>query len=95
MSPYIGLVDAVCFFGGEQHGKRFRELLTTAKEMGFKTALYTGSRDVEASIKEQLDYLKVGPYIERLGGLDSPTTNQRFYRVEKGQLIDMTDKFRR
>ena len=32
-----------------------------------------------------LDYLKLGPYDERLGGLDSPTTNQRFYRVERGK----------
>ena len=32
-----------------------------------------------------LDYLKLGPYDERFGGLDSPTTNQRFYRIERGK----------
>ncbi|HIR81761.1 MAG TPA: anaerobic ribonucleoside-triphosphate reductase activating protein, partial [Candidatus Limiplasma merdipullorum] len=37
-----------------------------------------------------LDYLKLGHYDERLGGLDSPTTNQRFFRIEAGKLFDQT-----
>lgn len=47
------------------------------------------------SIFPLLDYLKVGAYDERLGGLDSPTTNQRFYQVEYGLLEDKTQLFRR
>lgn len=42
-----------------------------------------------------LDYLKLGPYDERLGGLDKSTTNQRFYRIEAEKLIDETYLFRR
>lgn len=42
-----------------------------------------------------LDYLKLGHYDERLGGLDSPTTNQRFFRIEAGKLFDQTYLFRR
>ena len=32
-----------------------------------------------------LDYLKLGPYDERLGGLHRPATNPRFYRLERGK----------
>lgn len=42
-----------------------------------------------------LDYLKTGHYDEKLGGLDCPTTNQRFYRLDHGQLIDITTLFQR
>ena len=37
--------------------------------------------------------IKVGPYIEALGGLKSKTTNQRFYRVTPEGLRDITDVF--
>ena len=55
--------------------------------MGFKTCLYSGF-DTPAPfilLLPLLNYLKLGPYDERLGGLESPTTNQRFYRVEQGK----------
>ena len=48
-----------------------------------------------------LDYIKVGPYKEELGGLDSPNTNQRFYKIttsDSSSLInikDITLKFRK
>jgi hypothetical protein len=41
------------------------------------------------------DYIKLGPYDPARGGLDSPTTNQRFYRVEGGKLVDATSLFRK
>ena len=43
-----------------------------------------------------LDYLKLGPYIPRLGPLSSPTTNQRIYRVDPadGNLTDITARMR-
>jgi hypothetical protein len=31
--------------------------------------------------------------VEHLGGLDKPDTNQRFYRIEKGEMIDETSGF--
>lgn len=42
-----------------------------------------------------LDYLKLGLYDERLGGLDKPATNQRFYRIKAGKPLDETYLFRR
>ena len=41
------------------------------------------------------DFIKTGPYVEALGGLKSPTTNQRFYRREGEKWIDETHLFQR
>ena len=61
-----------------------------------KTAWYTGSSALP--IRENtLDYIKIGKYIEELGPLNSPTTNQRLYRFDplingfKG-IVDITPK---
>ena len=64
--------------------------------MGIKTCLYSGNDDVTAFqyVYDLLDYLKTGHYDEKLGCLDCPTTNQRFYRLENGRLIDRTTLFR-
>ncbi len=64
---------------------------------GLKTCLYSGADSTAPfqSIFLLLDYLKVGAYDEHLGGLDSPTTNQRFYQVENGLLEEKTQLFRR
>ena len=34
---------------------------------------------MEPEIYEAFDYVKVGPYVEALGPLNEPTTNQRLY----------------
>ena len=40
------------------------------------------------------DYVKLGPYMESLGGLKSPATNQRLYRRRPdGGLADITARF--
>jgi anaerobic ribonucleoside-triphosphate reductase activating protein len=60
-----------------------------------KTAWYSGREALPDGFSPTpFDYIKLGPYVEALGGLDSPTTNQRFYRVTEGALADMTEKFR-
>ena len=62
---------------------------------GLKTCLYSGNDD-ETTFKPLfgvLDYLKTGHYDKKQGGLDCPTTNQRFYRIENGRLIDRTSLF--
>lgn len=44
-----------------------------------EVALYSGRTEVEDEIWEAFDYVKVGPYIEALGPLNNPKTNQRLY----------------
>ena len=47
-----------------------------------KTAWYSGlDKPDDTSILKYLDYLKTGPYRKNLGPLNSPTTNQRFYKI--------------
>lgn len=47
-----------------------------------KTAWYSGRESIpEGFEKRCLDFIKLGPYIEALGGLKSPDTNQVLYRV--------------
>ena len=67
-----------------------------------KTAWYCGldmiPKDKE-EILDYLDYVKIGHFDLNLGGLDSPDTNQKLYKVnhtQKGnELIDITYKFLR
>ena len=65
-----------------------------------KTAWYCGldiiPKDKE-EILDYLDYVKIGHFDLNLGGLDSPDTNQKLYKVnhtqEGNELIDITYKF--
>lgn len=88
LNKYKGLVTCILFMGGEWHEKELIKFLTVAKENGYKTCLYTGLDEVGDDLKLQLDYLKVGPWIEELGGLSSTTTNQRFIDVKTNQILN-------
>ena len=59
-----------------------------------KTAWYSGKQNFPPSCSlHNFNYIKLGAYMEELGGLDSPKTNQRFYKVINGKMIDMTEKW--
>lgn len=49
---------------------------------------YTGNTTFEGVNINNFDYIKVGPYIAELGGLDSPTTNQKMYYIKHNSIID-------
>ena len=74
------LFSCVLFMGGDQHPELI-PLLQYCKQQNLKIGLYTGNNNVSNELKQLLDYLKVGPYIEELGGLDSEKTNQVLYRI--------------
>ena len=61
---------------------------------GKKTCLYSGRNiNVEEWMKI-FDYVKVGSFQEDLGGLDSPTTNQMFYKkCTNGTYENITSDF--
>ena len=52
-------------------------------------ALYSGRTSAEDDLKEIFDYIKLGPYIEEFGPLNSVTTNQRLYHHGE----DITSRF--
>lgn len=94
VDEHLGYVSCVLFMGGEQDKRTLIKLLKIARDKGLKTCLYSGLNMVGKSILEHLDYVKLGCWMSHLGGLDSKTTNQRFYKVgEDLSLTDMTYKF--
>ena len=55
---------------------------------------YSGEDSLDLSeYGEYFDYIKVGPYIKELGPLNSPTTNQRLYKLTKNSIEDITYLF--
>lgn len=88
LKQYQGLITCVLFLGGEWHEQMLLELLEIAQEQDLNTCLYTGYEDVSNEIKAHLTYLKTGPWIRELGGLDSPTTNQRFIDLRTNECLN-------
>jgi anaerobic ribonucleoside-triphosphate reductase activating protein len=90
-------ITCICFMGGDAEPIRINILGKYIKENfpHLKVAWYSGRQCISDEIKlENFDYIKVGPYIPKLGGLDSETTNQIMYKVKDGELIDITYRFK-
>lgn len=85
---YSGLITCALFFGGEWYEDDLIEKLKLAKSYGLKTCLYSGELKVNSSIIEHLDYLKLGPWIEQLGGLNNVNTNQVFLDVKTNENLN-------
>lgn len=88
LQKYRGLISCVLFLGGEWQPMALLNLLKKVKSEGLETCLYTGYENVSIALREQLTYLKTGPWIAARGGLESPTTNQRFYDLRTQQLLN-------
>ena len=77
-------ITCLCLFGGEHDIDALTELFMYAHKR-VKTAWYCGLDIIpkdKIGIKQHLDYLKLGHFDIELGGLDSPTTNQRLYKLD-------------
>lgn len=78
-------VTCISFMGGDSDLNRLIELLIYVKKCypNVKTAWYTGRKEVPLYNfpLQLLDYIKLGPYIAELGGLDKKTTNQKLYEL--------------
>lgn len=96
LEEYKDMITCVCFMGGEQNITDLLKSLLICKEFNLKTCLYTGADKIEFPyMLELLDYIKIGHYDENLGGLNSTKTNQRFYKIENSELIDITSWFQK
>lgn len=77
-------ITTLLLLGGEHDIDTLTELFQYAYKK-VKTAWYCGLDMIpkdKLGIMQYLDYLKLGHYDHELGGLNSPTTNQRFYQIE-------------
>ncbi len=96
LNTYGNAITCVCFMGGDHAPDevtrlaKFARTYTTTNSKPCKTAWYSGKSKLHENAQLYFDYVKLGPYIESLGGLDSPQTNQRFYKIENGAMTDMT-----
>lgn len=93
IKDHLPFITCVCFLGGDWDTPNLIKLLSfTRKTFPFlKICLYSGYTDVPSDVVQYLDYLKVGEFIEEFGGLTSPETNQRFYKVPSYE--DITSYF--
>lgn len=88
IEKYEGFISCVLFMGGEWCQRDLIEKLKIAKKYGLETCLYTGMDDVSEDIKKHLTWIKTGPWIQELGGLESHRTNQRFIEVKTGKILN-------
>ena len=87
-------ITCVCLMGGDSNPEYINILGKTIKCHKLKSAWYSGRQELSKDINlEFFDFIKLGPYIEELGPLNSKTTNQRFYKVNEKELIDITNLF--
>lgn len=97
-------ITCICFMGGDSNPQDIDSLAQWLKiYFPYKVAWYSGRQELSSDINLQwFDFVKLGPYIEELGPLNSKTTNQRMYKVvytyyDDGtsgyELEDITNKF--
>lgn len=83
-------ITCVAMMGGDsepQEVEYFSELVRNIA--GLRYAWYSGRQELPKNIDiSKFNYIKLGPYIEELGGLKSPTTNQRLYEVKMYKELD-------
>lgn len=89
-------ITCVCIMGGDANPSEVDDIAQDIKEYypKLKVGWYSGRQELDGNIElGNFDYIKLGPYIEEFGPLNSKTTNQRFYKVNGKELINITSRF--
>lgn len=96
-------ITCIAFMGGDSDPEYINWLASIMRDMNdsepgnwadVKIAWYSGRQELSEDINlEYFDYIKLGPYMEEFGPLNSRTTNQRMYKVHDCELEDITSKF--
>lgn len=88
-------VNCILFLGEGNDKNALLEIIKYIREKHntLKIALYSGRNKIESELEGLLDFIKIGPYIAKYGPLNKETTNQRLYKIENGEKIDITEKF--
>ena len=90
LKKYGDAITCICFMGGDGSPDEVLRLAKFTKQFHKKTAWYSGKSELYKNAILYFDYIKLGEYIKELGGLNSPTTNQRLYKIEGEKIIDVT-----
>ena len=88
-------ITCVSFMGGDSDPKEVDRLARIVKTYySLKTAWYSGVQALSKDIYIwNFSYIKLGPYIEDMGPLNSKTTNQRMYKVVYNHYDDGTSGY--
>lgn len=90
IGKYSAAVTCFCFMGGDAEPAEIERIARHIRTEfpHIRTAWYSGQESIPEGFDiSTLDYIKIGPYKEALGGLKSPDTNQRLYRIaENGSM---------
>ena len=97
VEKYEHEITCVCIMGTGETAfidiGELRGITRIVRSRGLKLCFYTGFTEFPDQYLIMPDYLKIGPYVEKLGGLNSPETNQRMYKLENARYIDITSEF--
>ena len=97
IARYGAMITCVAFMGGDANTEEVAKWAAWIKRAGLKTAWYSGRTSFPSEPRtpsqHSFDYVKLGPYVEALGGLKSPTTNQRLYKRVGDSWEDITSVF--
>lgn len=86
-------IDCVVFMGEGNDSRKLKELASYVRSVGLLVGVYSGTNEINSKYLGYFDYIKIGSYIEELGGLNSKTTNQRLYKISENKIEDLTSKF--
>ena len=89
-------ITCVGLMGGDANPSEVDDIAQDIKEYypELKVGWYSGRQELNKDIElSNFDYIKLEPYIEEFGPLNSKTTNQRFYKVNGKELVDITSRF--
>ena len=89
-------ISCIALMGGDAEPDKINTLASfIINHYGsIKVAWYSGRQELNNNIDLcNFGYIKLGPYKEEFGPLNSRTTNQRFYKVNGKELVDITNKF--
>lgn len=87
-------ITCVCLMGGDSNPEYINILGKVIKHHHLKSAWYSGRQELSNDIDLfNFDYIKLGPYKEEFGPLNSRTTNQRLYQIKNHKMLDITSRF--
>ena len=85
-------ITCICFMGGDAQPEYLNKLAISIKirsDFPYKVAWYSGREEISDKVDLALfDYIKIGPYKEEFGPLNSKTTNQKFYKINHNNIDD-------
>ena len=89
-------ITCVCIMGGDANPSEVDDIAQDIKEYypELKVGWYSGRQELSKDIElGNFDYIKLGPYKEEFGPLNSRTTNQRLYQIKNYKMLDITSRF--